>query len=161
TRTQNGYVLRDRGSRFGTFVNGQRITEHTLAPGDRIRLGVSDSVDLTFVTDPAIAASRDGSPGPATLSQMAGILNVLRALGSGHVLDEILTVVLDSALDVTTAERGFIMLANPNGELEFKIARGRDRITLSGIGFGTSTKIPSEVFATAESRIVEDLMDDA
>jgi hypothetical protein len=46
---------------------------------------------------------------------MAAILNGLRALGSGRVLDEVLTLVIDSALDVTKAERGFIMLPNPKG----------------------------------------------
>jgi serine phosphatase RsbU (regulator of sigma subunit) len=75
------------------------------------------------------------------------------------VLDEVLTLVLDSALDVTKAERGFVMLARADGELEFKVARGRNRITLPGTSFTTSTKIPREVFQTGESRIVGDLMD--
>jgi serine phosphatase RsbU (regulator of sigma subunit) len=60
---------------------------------------------------------------------------------------------------VTKAERGFVMLARPDGELEFKTARGRGRITLPGTTFTTSTKIPREVFRTGESRIVADLMD--
>lgn len=32
-------VLTDRGSSGGTFVNGQRVTEHTLQPGDNFRVG--------------------------------------------------------------------------------------------------------------------------
>jgi serine phosphatase RsbU (regulator of sigma subunit) len=71
----------------------------------------------------------------------------------------VLTLVLDSALDVTKAERGFIMLARPDGELEFKTARGRGRITLPGTSFTTSAKIPREVFQTGESRMVGDLME--
>ena len=43
---------------------------------------------------------------------MAALLEGLRALGSGRVLDEVLALVLDSAIEVTGAERGFIMLAN-------------------------------------------------
>mgnify|MGYP006209314093 CR=1 FL=1 len=43
--------------------------------------------------------------------QMAAILNGLRALGSGRVLDEVLTLVLDSALDVTKADRGCVPAA--------------------------------------------------
>ena len=46
------------------------------------------------------------------LRQMAALLEGLRALGSGRVLDEVLALVLDSAIEVTGAERGFIMLAN-------------------------------------------------
>ncbi|HEU5099807.1 MAG TPA: FHA domain-containing protein, partial [Roseiflexaceae bacterium] len=33
------HVLRDAGSANGTFVNGQRITQHTLAQGDVIQIG--------------------------------------------------------------------------------------------------------------------------
>ena len=90
---------------------------------------------------------------------MAAILNGLRALGSGRVLDEVLTLVMDSALEVTKAERGFMMLANIEGELEFKIARGRGKTTLSGTSFTTSEKIPREVFRTGQSRTVADLME--
>jgi sigma-B regulation protein RsbU (phosphoserine phosphatase) len=158
----HGYVLRDCGSRFGTFVNGERITEHLLANHDRIRLGQSDAVELTFVLDSGTTfALGDAASGPADFGQMAAILNGLRALGSGRVLDETLMLVLDSALDVTTAERGFVMLANARGELELKVARARGHVTLSGSGFATSAKIPREVFATGKSRIVADLMDDA
>ena len=49
------------------------------------------------------------------LRQMAGILNGLRALGSGRVLGEVLTLVMDAAIEVTKAERGFVMLANEHG----------------------------------------------
>jgi serine phosphatase RsbU (regulator of sigma subunit) len=90
---------------------------------------------------------------------MAAVLNGLRALGSGRVLDEVLTLVMDSALEVTKADRGFIMLANPAGDLEFKTARGKGGQTLSGTSFNTSAKIPREVFQTGQSRIVGDLMD--
>jgi serine phosphatase RsbU (regulator of sigma subunit) len=156
------YLLRDRGSRYGTFVNGEQITERALEHGDRIRLGRTDAIELVFMTDASSSTHVSGLReigSDADLRQMAAILNGLRALGSGRVLEEVLTLVLDSALDVTKAERGFIMLARPDGELEFKTARGRGRITLPGATFSTSTKIPREVFQTGESRIVGDLME--
>jgi serine phosphatase RsbU (regulator of sigma subunit) len=156
------FLLRDRGSRFGTFVNGEQITERPLEHGDRIRLGRTEGVELVFMSDATITHAsglRDAASDPGDLRQMAAILNGLRALGSGRVLDEVLTLVLDSALEVTKAERGFVMLARPDGELEFKVARGRGRLTLPGTSFTTSAKIPREVFRTGESRIVADLMD--
>jgi hypothetical protein len=35
----DGYVISDLGSSNGTFVNGNRITQHTLRPGDEVRIG--------------------------------------------------------------------------------------------------------------------------
>jgi serine phosphatase RsbU (regulator of sigma subunit) len=160
-RDGDRYLLRDRSSRFGTFVNGEQITgEHTLSHGDRIRLGRTDAIELVFVTDATYASGlREVGSDAADLRQMAAIMNGLRALGSGRVLDEVLTLVLDSALEVTKAERGFIMLAKPDGDLEFTTARGRGRVTLSGTSFTTSEKIPREVFLTGQSRMVNDLME--
>jgi serine phosphatase RsbU (regulator of sigma subunit) len=158
---ENGrWVLRDRASRYGTFVNGEQITERALQHGDRIRLGRTDAIELVFMTEGAkttgfLEAASDGGD----LRQMAAILNGLRALGSGRVLDEVLALVMDSALEVTKAERGFMMLAGPDGELEFKIARGRGKTTLPGTSFTTSEKIPREVYRTGESRMVGDLME--
>src|SRR4029078_8497291 len=44
------YLLRDRGSRYGTFVNGEQVTERLLEHGDRIRLGRPDALEQEFVT---------------------------------------------------------------------------------------------------------------
>jgi serine phosphatase RsbU (regulator of sigma subunit) len=154
------FLLRDRGSRYGTFVNGEPITERALVNGDRIRLGRTDLVELVFQTHADDSTGLRSSSSEVTdLRQMAAILNGLRALGSGRVLEEVLTLVLDSALEVTKAERGFVMLANGAGELEFKTARARGQVTLPGTSFTTSAKIPREVFRTGRSQMVGDLMD--
>jgi serine phosphatase RsbU (regulator of sigma subunit)/pSer/pThr/pTyr-binding forkhead associated (FHA) protein len=160
TRDGDRYVLRDRGSRYGTFVNGEPVTERALADGDRIRLGRTDAIELVFQGTEQEGLSRGDTTTDVTdLRQMAWILNGLRALGSGRVLPEVLTLVMDSALEVTKAERGFVMLANASGELEFKVARGRGGHTLQGTSFTTSAKIPREVFTTGRSRFERDLMD--
>jgi len=153
-------TIRDHASRFGTFVNGERITERVLAGGDQIRLGQSGDAEITFVLDDEAPSVEKSAVSAATeLRQMAALLEGLRALGSGRVLDEVLALVLDSAIDVTGAERGFIMLANRDQQLEFKLARARGHVTLSGRTFETSRKIPEKVFATGEQTIVEDLLD--
>jgi phosphoserine phosphatase RsbU/P len=153
------YVLYDRGSRYGTFVNGEAVTERVLVNGDRIRLGRTDAVELQFAFDLMDSSGLSDTSGITDLSQMAAILNGLRALGSGRVLDEVLMLVIDSALDVTNAERGFIMLADDNGVLEFTVARAKGRLSLSGSSFTTSSRIPRAVFESGQSQFVSDLMD--
>ena len=152
------FVLRDCGSRAGTFVNDAAVEEHRLADGDRLRFG--PHLELKFAL-----GSRDSDTDRSTstaitdLRQTATLLEVLRALGTARVLDHVLELVIDSAVEITGAERGFIMLVGPSGELEFKLARRRDRVTMSGTQFQTSRKIPEEVFRTGETRLVEDLLD--
>ncbi len=131
-----------------------------LVHGDHIRLGQSGDTEITFVVDDEAPSVEKSAVSAATeLRQMAALLEGLRALGSGRVLDEVLALVLDSAIDVTGAERGFIMLANRDMQLEFKLARARGHVTLPGRTFETSRKIPEKVFATGEQMIVEDLLD--
>jgi serine phosphatase RsbU (regulator of sigma subunit) len=152
--------LRDLGSKFGTYINGAKATEHLLAHGDRIRLGESNETEIMFlVGDDEPSHDRSAISAATELRHMAGLLEGLRALGSGRVLDDVLALVLDSAIQVTGAERGFIMLADKEGRLEFKLGRAVNRVTLSGRNFETSRKIPETVFATGTLRIVEDLMD--
>jgi phosphoserine phosphatase RsbU/P len=154
------FFIRDRSSRYGTFINGETVGEGPLAHGDRIRLGRSGGAELVFLlADGAPHADRATTTAIGDLRQVAALLEGLRALGSGRVLDDVLALVLDSALEVGGAERGFIMLAGPNDDLEFKLARARGRMTLSGSTFETSRKIPEEVFRTGEPRIVADLLD--
>src|SRR5580692_8853707 len=43
-----GYRIQDCSSRFGTFVNGERRSDHVLTHGDRIRLGQSADTDIVF-----------------------------------------------------------------------------------------------------------------
>jgi len=160
TKEGDRYVIRDRGSRFGTFVNGTQITEHALKHGDTIRLGQGAECQIVFQLDGSSTASISRATSAAgDLRQVSTLLEGLRALGSGRVLDEVLAMVIDSAIEVASAERGFIMLAGADNALEFKMARGRGRVTLSGKSFETSRKIPEQVFETGEARIVADLLD--
>jgi len=153
------FVVRDRGSRYGTFVNGAQISETPLAHGDRIQLGRAGDAELVFLFEDGASLERQPPSAVGDLRQVAALLEGLRALGSGRVLDEVLALVLDSAIEMTGAERGFIMLANDAGDLEMKLARARGRVTLPGTRFDTSRKIPEEVFATGEEKIVADLLD--
>ena len=143
--------IRDLGSRTGTFVNDLRIETAELKPGDRLRIG---DTELRVESGETSALTS----GHFDFRQVNALLAGLRALGSGQVLDEVLGIVLDSTLELTGAERGFILLAEPGGQLVQRLARGRGGITLSSAQ--TSTQIPTEVFTTGKDRIVSDLLND-
>jgi serine phosphatase RsbU (regulator of sigma subunit) len=160
-QSNGDWILRDKGSRYGTYVNGEAITEHRLTHGDRVQFGRASGADVVFLTgDGPAHTDRSHASAVNDLRQLAALLEGLRALGSGRVLDEVLALVLDAAIDVAGAERGFIMLAGANDDtLDMKLARAKGRITMPGSGFSTSRKIPEEVFKTGELKIVADLLD--
>jgi serine phosphatase RsbU (regulator of sigma subunit) len=155
------YMIRDRQSRYGTFVNGELITEVELKAGDRIRLGRGGGADIVFLAgeEPHLLSTRSSTGARDDLRQITALLEGFRALGSGRVLQEVLALVLDASIEISGAERAFIMLSNPSGELEFKLARGKDKKTLTDATFATSRKIPEEVFQTGQARVVADLLD--
>src|SRR5579862_2901929 len=84
------YQLRDCESRFGTFVNGVKVAERALLSGDRIRLGQSDDTEVVFLIGEA--PSENAASAVSQIRQLAGLLDGLRALGSGRVLEDVLTL---------------------------------------------------------------------
>ena len=157
--TNGRYIVRDRGSSGGTLLNGGEITERPLEHGDRISIGRTSGTELVFLVDDASDSAISGASVAGGFRQVAALLDALRALGSSRVLDEVLLLVMDTAIEVTGAERGFIMLADQGGHLELKLARMRGKVSMSGSRFDTSRKIPEQVFATGETRIIADLRD--
>ena len=162
---ENGhYVIRDRQSRYGTFVNGEPVTsEAPLKSGDSVRLGRGGGADLVFLVgddERALTGSGRSTTGARDdLRAVNSLLEGFRALGSGRVLQEVLALVLDASIELSNAERAFIMLSTPDGGLEFRLARGRAKQTLNDTTFNTSRKIPEEVFRTGQTRVVADLLD--
>jgi serine phosphatase RsbU (regulator of sigma subunit) len=153
----DGYVIRDRGSSTGTVVNGQRIIEHSLSHGDEIVIG--RGTVLMFLEAGRIAGRRVATGQTGDLRHVATLLEALRDMGPQRVVDEVLALVLDAAIETCGAERGFIMLADADGVLEMKLARAAGHVTLEAAGFATSRKIPERVFETGEVMVVEDLLE--
>jgi serine phosphatase RsbU (regulator of sigma subunit) len=152
----DSYILRDLGSRFGTFVNDERVTEQTLGHSDQIRIGRHSDLQFLIEETPD-HVTRATTAGVRSLRQAATLLDWLGALGTARVLDQLLEMVLDFAITLSGAERGFIMLATPRRGLEFTLGRGARQVTLSDDAFQVSLKIPEDVFATGHPQFVPDL----
>ena len=99
---------------------------------DRIDFGAKDSYQLTFALDGVElkrlfeqvgAAEKTPPPGVGgNLAKLRAILDLARTLQSSFSIDEVLISVVDTALAITGAERGFLLLRTQNG-LETKVAR--------------------------------------
>jgi len=129
---QGVYVVEDCGSRHGTFVNGQRITRQPLRNSDRIDFGTPESYNLIFALDGAELkrlieqmGTMDNTAPPGvggSLGKLRAVLDLARSLEGSFSIDEVLAQVVDTALAVTGAERGFLLLRAPAG-LTVRVAR--------------------------------------
>jgi phosphoserine phosphatase RsbU/P len=121
------FVIEDMASRYGVFVNGERVERHTLANGDRIEFGLADSYRLEFALEDAGAVKPDaGSLAGSTLPRLRAMLELARALETSLSTDEVLSSVVEAALAVTGCERGFLLLARDGAsDLDIRVARSR------------------------------------
>jgi serine phosphatase RsbU (regulator of sigma subunit) len=129
------FVIEDLNSRHGTWVNGARVTRQTLHNGDRVEFGVPDSYTLIFERPgaaagealnhvPTIQESTPTTAGGGNLTRLRAVLEVGRALQNAFSIDSVLDAVVDAALTVTGAERGFLLVKEGDG---LNIRCGRDR----------------------------------
>jgi phosphoserine phosphatase RsbU/P len=159
------YTIIDKQSKCGTFVNGKRIQTAILRHEDRILLG--NDTQILFLTQDEI--SKDSSPfvtdTPSMILSVAGsdlknvshLLEVARLLSGTAPLHEILDMVLDTAIEITRAERAFLILKDASGEP--KIERGRDKAKQSVAveSFQLSTTVLKQVMESGEKVFLTDV----
>jgi phosphoserine phosphatase RsbU/P len=162
---QNGeYLLCDLGSKLGTCVNDVRVEQAVLKDGDRIQLGGPQGIALRFHMGDILQTLLGNSDSTAEIGlsvrgfkDVGKLFAVFRALSSISVLDDLLALVVDTAIELAGAERGFIMLKEPNGELGFRCARNDMKRPLDGSSFQTSHRVPHDVFKSGKTLVINDL----
>ncbi len=158
------HLLRDLSSKHGTYINGARVEQAKLINGDKIQLGGLQGIALTFHKGDLLQtllggseSSPDGGLAIRGFKEIGMLLATFRALSSIPLLDDLLGLVVDTAIELTGAERGFIMLKDADGKLSFRCARNSYKRTLDGSTFQTSRRVPEEVFRTGNSVVINDL----
>jgi len=153
------YILKDCASTHGLYVNGRRVSRYALRNSDKIEFGAQDSYSLVFAFDGSELKrliDQVGSPahGAAALPGVGGnlaklraILDLARTMQSSLSIDDVLASVVDAALAVTGAERGFLLLRSGD-RLETRVARRRDGRRLED----SDLQVPREVLRQALER---------
>ena len=123
---------------------------NTKIVGRRVHgLAAVDPRDLARQTTRLKHLGSDGiSPwtgGPVGMAQL-----MMRA----PALEEVLTTLLDSAIQLTNAERGLLFLKEGDGELELRLARGKGGIYLSPDVSDYSRTVVKRVAATGREEVI-------
>ena len=150
---ENGeYFVEDLGSRHGVYVNGERVTRQRLTNSDRIDFGFQDSYKLIFTLEEdeihkiLDQISVPAVTGAGNLAKLRALVEVARALQSSLSTQDVLAAVVDAALAVTGAERGFLLLRkNSDADLDVSVARDRNGAPLAS----TELKVPMSVINRA------------
>ena len=93
-------------------------------------------------------------------ARLAALYQVSHALGASLNLDETLRIVMDSAIRLTRAERGFLMLFDPSGALVFRVARDAHGEPLEERQFEISRTVVNEVAQTGTPVVTTDARND-
>jgi transcriptional regulator with GAF, ATPase, and Fis domain len=157
-------------------VNGKATSQHELKPDDVIALG---DCTLTFSMENAPSAtpalttkfSRSDSNNPdASTQEQPGIpgreLAALRRLTAfstrileSYDIDKILENLMDECIEVTRADKGFLILMESN-QLRVKVARNIQKETIEDAVERVSDSIVAKVVSAQKALIIADALDD-
>jgi len=174
-KTADGYALQDLGSTHGTFVNESRVENKVLKHGDKISLG-KDRIDLHYFTSeskPAKTVPKADTTqiferslmdlgvvlpsGSSDLEKISCILDFQYQWEQMFTPETAFQKILESALKISGAERGFVLVREGN---KYGYASGMDGQgrNLSLSHFKTSHTVVDEMVSkSAPVFIVEGL----
>jgi serine phosphatase RsbU (regulator of sigma subunit) len=164
-REGDAYFLIDLQSSHGTFVNGQRIERHQLRANDAIRLG-EQGVEMLFITPESLDTNTsqtlwqgaglelsvrrlasvlpDETAGHTELEKISCLLDFHYYFGKAFSADRTFNHILKSALQISGAERGFI-LKKQAGEFAYAVGMDGKGNALGQGDFRTSGSVVERV----------------
>src|SRR6266851_1152224 len=151
------------GSHGGPFqVNGRKRDEHVLAQNDRIRLGDCELLFDNSMSPGAVNSSTSQSAGVGKVSELKALRQLTsfseKLLGT-YDLDRLLESLMDEVIDVTRADKGFLILME-NNELRVKVARNIARENIEDAVERVSDSIIAKVIQSRRPLIISDALDD-
>ncbi len=135
---------------------------------DTDRIKVSDASDALEEMEAALEEIAGEHPriesesaGKSKVNEdLKAVLQVSLAINSLLGLDDMLKVVMSKAIELLSAERGFIMLFDSAGELQVRIAHNIAKESMVDEDFKISKSVANEVASTGKSVYTSDAMSD-
>jgi sigma-B regulation protein RsbU (phosphoserine phosphatase) len=162
--TGDRYEIEDLDSRYGTFLNGERVSRSAVRHGDRIVFGkgeeftfyvdsaeVRQDLDTTKIVQRSLTDLGRVLPSESSdLEKMLCVLNLQNEWNQVFTPENALHQILESALRISGAERAFIMTQQPEGFAYTAGMDGQNR-RLSESQFKTSQSVVRDVVAKRQA----------
>ncbi len=94
------------------------------------------------------------------MKSLEAILDIVNTINRSLILEDVLELVLQNAIRLTHSERGFIVLQNLAGDLEFKLGLDDHNENLPKKLFEVSNTVVEDVFRNGESIFLEGAQSD-
>jgi len=117
--------------------------------------------DLTQISS-TVNTLKQGITGylDAQQRQVGALVGVGSVINSSLGLKLVLEKVMDTMIALMNAERGFLMLREPNGELRVRIGRGMDNVSLNEDVFAISNTVVRRVVESGEAILTTNAQED-
>ena len=135
-----------------------------MATPEHHRAGLERDPDALWALGPDAARSGDGAVSARALAaegRLRRLLRINKRLNSELRLPRLLEMIVDTVIELTDAERGFLLLEDEQGKLEVKVARNIDQRTLETAEFELSRSIARQAAAGGEPIVTIDAAGDA
>jgi sigma-B regulation protein RsbU (phosphoserine phosphatase) len=171
-RSDDAYFVKDTGSRNGTLLNGDRISQPArLSPGDVVGVGNSrivfePSESVSFLkergaAEPTSSISLSTSSPPKQTMAPTALLETVAEIAREIVQDKPLEGLLDSILEMcigkTGAERAAIMILDEHGDLRPQAYLSKARVHSK---FAISSSIARKAINENQAILIKDVAGD-
>ena len=151
------------------FVNGVRVVRHLLAPGDQIRLGflqgpllsLGDSTGSGTSLRATLDHLKEPSGSDADLAKLSWFVEAARRLNDVGAVQEILSALIDTTLELTHVERGYVFLRNPAGQLVLAAGRSKSAEVLEDSSTLSQTAIRQAIDGGSDYIVTDTLSAEA
>ena len=121
------------------------------APDERRRNGKNDGTDVAELVERKSVLE----------GRLRRLLRINKRLNSDLRLSRVLETIIDTVIELTDAERGFLLLKDGDGELVVKVARNIDQTSLDGSDFALSRSIAKQAADSGQPVIAVDAAGDS
>ncbi|HXU05169.1 MAG TPA: sigma 54-interacting transcriptional regulator [Polyangia bacterium] len=139
------------------------LEEIRMATPGHHRAGLERDPDALWALDSGTARSGDAAVSARALAaegRLRRLLRINKRLNSEQRLPRLLEMIVDTVIELTDAERGFLLLEDEPGQLEVKVARNIDQRTLETAEFELSRSIARQAAAGGEPIVTIDAAGD-
>ncbi len=172
---QDGWRLTDMGSKNGTFLGGELILDERLEDGDKVELGethidvylmgTGGEADATETLTDILRQSLQGKRRPAVeerrreIKALTHLMELNEKINDLRDEDRLLEGILDAAIELTGASRGFLLLKQED-HLSVRRARMPQRRDLADANARISVSVAQQVIQEGRSILAENALQD-